>query len=127
MSELTTTGGLTIQFDPSAVTAVADHDADTGDAVTTVYGVTAGAVEIAETVDGFLMRIGVAQSFAEFTRPDGSFVWLNCKAVGTIRPPLPDEYPAQAETVISVGSLTQAVDEAPDAVRQAVNAHGGKL
>ena len=126
MASLTTTDGLQISFDPSGVTAVADHD-DAGDAVTTVYGITGGTLRIAETVDGFLKRIGVDANFGKLTRPNGTFVWINCKAVSTVRPPLQGEYGASVQAVVSVGSLTQAVQEMPAAVTQIVKAHNGNL
>jgi len=127
MADLTTTDGSTVHFDPGAVTAVADHDADTGDAVTTVYGLSAGLYRIGEAVDGFLTRIGVAASFVRLTRLDGTFIWANVKAVQTVRTPLVDEYGPQAQAVVAIGSLTQAVTQTPDEVKQIVNAQGGKL
>ena len=127
MANLTTIDGLQVHFDPAAVTAMADHDVDTGQAATMVYGLSAGAYRIAETVDGFLTRIGVIKTFAELTRTNGTPIWVNAKAVATVRPPLPGEYAPGAASVVTVGSLTQAVTEAPAAVVQAVNAHGGQL
>jgi len=56
--------------------AVADHDADTLQAVTTVYGLTDGRVRLTEIPEGFLAKIGVAQSFvksrAQMTHSSGS-------------------------------------------------------
>lgn len=127
MADLTTIDGLQFHFDPSAVTAVADHDADTLQAVTTVYGLTDGRVRLAETPEAFLARIGVAQSFIKLTRPNDTFVWVNCTAVTVIQSPPPDQYPAAAKSLVTVGGLVQAVKETPGEVKQAVNAHGGKL
>ncbi len=127
MADLTTTDGLEFHFDPSAVTAVADHDADTLQAVTTVYGLSDGRLRIAESPEGFLKRIGITQSFAKLTRPNGMFIWINCTAVAVLRPPPRDQYPASAHTLVTVGALTQAVQESPTQVKQIVNEHGGKL
>ena len=127
MADLTTIDGSQFHFDPSAVTAVADHDADTLQAVTTVYGLMDGRLRLAEDAEQFLGRIGVAQFFAKLTRVNDTFIWVNCRAVAVIRSPLPDEYPAAINTVISVGTLTQGVKETLAQVKVAVNSHGGKL
>lgn len=127
MANLTTIDGLQISFDPSALMAVADHDADTGDAVTTVYVLTAGRVRIAESVSAFLHRIKVEANFGKLTRPNGTLVWINCKAVSAVRPPLEDEYGPSAHAVVSVGTLTQAVRETPAEVARIVKAHHGNL
>ena len=63
MASLTTLEGLRFFFDKGAVTAVADHDIDTQEDVTTVYGLTAGRLRLAETPEGFLSRIGVLANF----------------------------------------------------------------
>ncbi len=127
MADLTTLDGLQFHFDPSVVTAVADHDADTMRKVTAVYGLSDGQVRIAESPEGFLARIGVAQSFVRLTRPNGTFIWVNCTAVSVVRSAPPDQFPATARALVTVGTLTQAVREAPLEVKQLVNAHGGKL
>jgi hypothetical protein len=127
VADLKTIEGLQFHFDPSVVTAVADHDADTMQAVTVVYGLTNGPVRIAEAATGFLARIRVAGSFVKVTRPDGSFIWINCKAVTVVRSPPPDEYPPTVNALVTVGALVQAVQETPGKVKQMVNAHGGKL
>lgn len=64
MANLTTTDGFKTYFDAGAVAAVADHDINTGDAVTTVYGLGPGQYRIGETVAAFLARVGVAANFA---------------------------------------------------------------
>ena len=127
MADLITMDGLQLHFDPSAVTAVADHDADTLRRVTTINGVADGGLRAADSPEGFLTRIGVAPSFARLTRVNGTFIWVNCLAVSVIRPPTRDEYPPSARALVSVGALTQAVRETPAEVKEAVNAHGGKL
>ena len=127
MASLTTIDGSQISFDPTAVTAVADRDADAGDAVTTVYGLTGGRVRIVESVHAFLHRIGVEANFGKLTRPNGTFVWINCKAATAVRPPLEGEYGPNAHAVVSVGTLTQAVQESPADVTKVVRAHHGSL
>ena len=127
MADLTTIDGLQFSFTPDAVIAVTDHDAVTGQAVTCVFGITPYPLRINETVDGFLARIGVNGDFAQLTRPNGSPIWICAKAVSALCAPLPGEYVDGVQSVISLGSMTQGVEEAPAAVKAAVNAHGGKL
>ena len=127
MADLTTLDGLQLYFDPAAVTAVADHDADTLEAVTTVYGLTGGRLRLAEKPEAFLARIGATKSFAKFTQLTDTFVWINCIAVILIRTPRPDEHPAAAQAVVVAGSQSLVVKESPTRARQMVNAHGGNL
>jgi hypothetical protein len=128
MAALVTLDGVHFYFDPTAVTAVADHDADTNEHVTTVYGLSAGRLRIGETPEIFLANIDQASRFKRFTRLDDTPVWLNCKAIKVIREPLAGEHPATARTVIPLGaSLTQAVKEMPTAVVELVKAGGGNL
>ncbi len=127
MSDLITIDGLQICFDPSAISAVADHDADTQQAVTTVYGLTTGRLRIAERVDALLDRVAAAKNYARLTRLDGTSIWVNCTALKVIRSPLPGEYADAAKTVLSIGTLIQAVKETLVEVKLAVYSHGGKL
>jgi hypothetical protein len=127
MPTLTTTDGSQFTFAADAVVAVADHDADTGAAVTCVYGVTAGVLKIGETVAGFIARIGETAHFAQLTRPDGSSVWISGPAVSALRSPLPGEYAPGVQTVVTAGSLTQGVTQGLLAAKTVIDAHGGKL
>jgi hypothetical protein len=127
LAKLTTISGADIEFQPGSVAAVTDHDVETGQAVTTLYGLGAGRVEIAETVEGFLTRIGVLQKFAKLTRPDGSPIWVNAQAVGLVRAPLPDEGPDSARAVVSIAGLHQAIRETPAEATEAIDAHGGDI
>jgi len=127
MADLTTTDGSFYAFQPDAVVAVTDHDAVTGEAVTCVHGLAPAPLKIGESVTAFLARIGEAAKFAQLTRANGSPIWLNAPAVGAIRAPLPGEYAAGGQAVISVGSLTQGVTEDPATAKARINAHGGKL
>jgi len=127
MAQLVTTGGIKISFDPAGVFAVSDHDAETDEAVTCVYGVSAGPVQISETVGGFLGRMGLTAKFARLTRPNSTPIWVCGSAVSEIRPAVDGEYEPPVRSVVSVGTLTQAVCEDAAAATAAVDAHGGKL
>jgi hypothetical protein len=125
VAELTTVDGHQILFDPSGIAAVADRDPATGSVVTCVHGITAGIVRIRETVVGFLDRLAIAGKFAKLTRPDHSPVWINAPSVRLLHAPLPGEYPADAKSVVSVDSFTQAVTEDVATARAAINALRG--
>jgi len=127
MAELTTKEGLRYFFDPGALIAVADRDPDTGETNTTVYGLGARPLKLTESVQAFLSRVAVVNSFASLTRLDDSPIWVNCAAVRVIRPTLPGEYHPEANTCISIGSMTMAVKETLAQVRATINAHDGKL
>jgi hypothetical protein len=127
MAELTTKEGLAYFFDPGALIAVADRDVDTGESVTTVYGLSNRPLRVVESVQTFLSRIAVANSFASLTRLDNTPIWVNCPAVQVIRPALPGEYHPDANTCVSIGPLIMAVKEPLAQVRQTINAHGGNL
>jgi hypothetical protein len=127
MATLTTTGGAVITFTPSGIAAIADHNDTTGQAVTTVYGIGNSPLMIAETVQAFLTRLNIAQAFAQLTRPDGRPVWISGTAVSMLRAPSAGEYAPAVKTVISAGPLTQGVQETPDNVTTALNAHGADL
>ena len=128
MASLVTLEGLRFFFDPTLVSAVADHDADTQEDVTTVYGLTPGRLRLQEGPEIFLTRIGVMAGFKKLTRVNATSIWLNCKRVQVIRAPVAGEYPAAANTVIPVdGTLTQAVIERPEDVVRIINSGGGSL
>jgi hypothetical protein len=127
MATLTTVDGFQITFSSKAVSAITDHDGSTGQAVTCVYGITMGVLDISEAVQAFMKRLGVTKNFAQLTRPNGSPVWINGSSVSSIRAPLPNEYVAGVNTVISAGSLTQGVEETLADVTTAINAYGGDL
>jgi hypothetical protein len=127
MATLTTVDGIQITFVPKAVTALVDHDANTGLAVTCVYGVTKEELRISESVEAFMKRLRITKNFAQLTRPNGFAVWINGSAVVSIRAPLPNEYVVGVKTVIFADSLTQGVKESPADVTAVVNDHGGDL
>jgi hypothetical protein len=127
--QLVTTDGRRIGFDPAAIVAIADHDPDTGAAVTCIYGLSPpwGFIRISESVATFLARLGIVSWFVELTRPDGSPVWINAAAVLLLRKPLPGEYRADAKSVVFAGWLRQAVTQDPTSVKAAVESAGGRV
>jgi hypothetical protein len=127
MATLTTVDGIQITFVAKTVSAMADHDANTGFAVTCVYGVTKGALQISESVQDFMKRVRITKDFAQLTRPNGFPIWINGSAVSSIRSPLPNEYVAGVNTVVFTDSLTQGVKESPADVTAAINDHSGDL
>jgi hypothetical protein len=127
MPTLTTRGGEEITFKASDIDAIADHSDITGRPGTCVYGIIPAIVEINETVQGFMQRLDIEGNFAKFTRPNGWLVWINGDSVASLRAPLPGEYAAGTQAVISAGSVVQGVKEKPSDVTAAVNAHGGHL
>jgi len=127
LATLTTLGGDVITFNPSGVSTVADHNDTTGEAATCVYGINNSPLMIAETVQGFMERLGIASSFAKLTRPNDWPVWIRASAVSALRAPAPGEYAAAVKTVIVAGSLTQGVKETPTQVTAALNATGASL
>jgi len=106
---------------------MADHDANTGFAVTCVYGVTKEVLQISESVQEFMKRVRITKDFAQLTRPNGFPIWINGSAVSSIRAPLPNEYVAGVNTVVFTDNLTQGVKESPADVIAAINDHGGDL
>lgn len=127
MASVTTVDGIQVTFAPKGVLALADHDANTGMAITCVYGVTKEALRISESATAFMTRLRITKNFAQLTRPDGFPIWINGSAVSSIRAPLPDECVKGVKTVIFTDSVTQGVKEAPADVAVAVNDHGGEL
>jgi hypothetical protein len=62
-----------------------------------------------------------------FTRPDGSTIYVDCTLVQAIRAPRLDEYAPEVKSVITVGALTQGVQETEEVARQVVLSHGGRV
>lgn len=127
MTDLTTVDGFPISFDPGAVVALTDRAPGTGEAGTWVFGITPAPLRIGEAVADFLARIGASKGFVRLTRADGSPIWVRGAAASSLRAPLPGEYADSVRAVITVGGLTQGVEEDPAAVKAAIDAHGGKL
>lgn len=127
MASLTTTSGEVIDFDPAAVTALSDRDAETGEAVTCVWGLVAGVLRTQERAEELLHRLQLTADFARLSRPDGAFVWIAGKAVISVRAPWEGEYVPGVRAVVSAGALVQGVTETEQEVRERVDAHGGAL
>lgn len=127
MPQLMTLEGIRFYFEALAVSAVADSDADTGERVTTVYGLAAGRLRISDSPEKFLQSAHAADKFVELTRLDDSHVWINVSAVAVIHSPVGEEDSAQANCVIPVGGIRFAVKETLDEVRRLLNARGASL
>jgi hypothetical protein len=127
MAMLTTVDGIQITFVPKAVSALADHDANTGLAVTCVYGVTKEALRISESVEEFMSRLRITKNFAQLTRPNDCPIWINGSAVNSIRAPLPNEFVTGVNTVVFTDDFMQGVKELPRDVAATINEHGGDL
>jgi hypothetical protein len=127
MPQLVTLEGIRFYFNVTAVTAVADSDADTGDKVTTVYGLAAERLRISASPEHFLQSVQAADTFVELTRLDNSHVWISAPAVGAIHSPVGEDDDVGANCVIPLGGIRFAVKEALDEVRRLLNAHGSNL
>jgi hypothetical protein len=64
---------------------------------------------------------------AEFTRPDGSPVWIDVGIVKSIRAAFPGEYPSSVQSVVSLGTSNQGVRESVAEATALIREHGGKL
>ena len=127
MPQLATLEGTRFYLNVAAVTAVADTDADTGDKVTTVYGLAPGRLRIHGSPEQFLQSVHATDKFVKLTRLDNSHVWVSASAVGLIHSPVAEEEDESASCVIPLGGIRFAVKEALDDVRRVLNAHGSNL
>jgi hypothetical protein len=127
MPQLMTLEGTRFYFNALAVTAVADSDADTGEGVTTVYGLAAGRLRISDNPERFLQSIHASDKFVELTRLDHSHVWINAAAVAVVHSPVREEDSTAANCVIPLGGTRFAVKETLDEVLRLLNAHGASL
>lgn len=129
MADITTVEGIKYLFVPAALSAIAETDDRTGLAGTVIYGLDADRVRVGESVPALLQRLNLTSSFAKFTRPDGSPVFINGKSINVVRQPLPGgvEYGPEVQSVVFVGTMKQALREPLDAVRQALGRIGVNL
>ena len=127
MPQLVTLEGTQFYFNVAAVTAVADSDADTGERVTTVYGLAAGRLRINDGPEKFLQSVHATDGFVALTRLDDSHVWINASAVAAIHAPVGEEDSGDAHCVIPLGGIRFAVKEMLDEVRRLLNARGANL
>jgi len=63
----------------------------------------------------------------EFTRPDGSPVWIDVAMVISVRVTFPGEYASGVQSVVSWGKSKQGVRESVAAAATIIRDHGGKL
>ena len=70
-------------------------------------------------------NFGAAPILVTFTRPDGRVVKVDAAKVTAVRLALPGEYGNAVQTVISMGSRTQAICENLEIARSAIRAVGG--
>ena len=66
-------------------------------------------------------------TLVSLTRPDGVQVEIDAATVTSIRVPIPDEYAAGVQTVLSMGLHRQGVEEAPDKVMAVLRSHGARV
>lgn len=126
MVKLTTTASEAIDFDPAAVTAVSDRDADTGEAVTCVFGLAVGVLRTQEPVPALLERLHLAAAFARHA-PGRRLHLVRGQGGGFGACAVEGEYVSSVRAVVSAGALTQGVTQTPEEVRRLVDAHGGAL
>jgi hypothetical protein len=77
--------------------------------------------------DAAALRPVSVGAIGAFTRPDGTTIYLDCKRVSAVRAPLVNEYVPEVKSVITVGALSQGVQETEEAARQVVRSHGGQV
>lgn len=121
MASITTVSGAQIVLDPSAISAVAETDPDSGAAVTCLYGVLPAVVKVAGKAGDLLSELGLQGKFAPLTRPDGGKIWIRGSAVTYLMPPVPDESPEAVKTIVGTGSTPQGVTEDLPTARAAIN------
>jgi soluble lytic murein transglycosylase-like protein len=63
---------------------------------------------------------------AKFTQPDGSPVWIDGAAGGTVRAAMPGEYAPGVQSVVTVGRVKQGVRESVDQVRGIIRGYRNK-
>lgn len=93
----------------------------------TVYGATGASVDIGEQPEAFLDRINLADAFVKLSRPGYGSIWVAATAVTSLRLPRQPEFPAEAQTVISLGSMTLAVTAVINDVTTALNQRGAEF
>lgn len=81
-------------------------------------------VNVTATVEGLK---GAARGAAQFTRPNGAPILVDCSQVTKVRAAFPDEYAPGVLTVITIGKVRQGVREDPAKVTAAIRARGGLI
>jgi soluble lytic murein transglycosylase-like protein len=81
-------------------------------------------VNVTASVEG---RKGAARGMAQFTRPNGSPILIDCAQVTKIRAPLPDEYASSVLSVVTIGKVRQGVREDLKTATSIIRSHGGAI
>lgn len=81
-------------------------------------------VNVTASVEG---RTGAARGMAEFTRPNGAPILIDCALVTKVRAPLADEYAPSVMAVVTVGKVRQGVREDVAHATALIRAHGGEI
>ncbi len=81
-------------------------------------------VDVTANVEG---RKGAARGSAQFTRPNGQPILIDCSLVTKVRAPLPDEYAPTVLAVVTVGKVRQGVREDVATVTATVRSRGGAI
>lgn len=81
-------------------------------------------VNVTASVEG---RKGAARGTAQFTRPNGAPILIDCSQVLKLRAPLPDEYAPTVQSVITIGKVRQGVREDMKTAAAIIRAHGGAI
>jgi hypothetical protein len=124
MATLTLIDGQEIRFSPSKVSALMDYDAVTHAAVTSVFGLRKGIIFTKEKVGDFMHRVGIADNFAQLTKPDGHLLWVNGEAVTALSLPSPrDPYVKEVRTVVELGGWNLGIKETVNQASKEINAH----
>ena len=126
MATLTTLDQVQYTFDPNGIVAVSDRDPSTGKSVTCVYGLNTNYLNVGETVQDFLARLGIAAKFRQLTRVDGASIWINTSSVLSVRSRTWSDAPA-ANSVVVISALTpitQWIKETVDAATAALGVAG---
>lgn len=81
-------------------------------------------VNVTANVEGLK---GAARGMAQFTRPNGAPILIDCALVTKVRAPLADEYAPSVMAVVTVGKVRQGVREDVAHVTALIRAHGGEI
>src|SRR5262249_13637139 len=124
MATLTMIDGQELTFSPSRVSALMDYDAVTHAAVTSVFGLRKGIVFTKEGVKDFMHRVGIADNFAQLTKPDDHLLWVNGDAVSALSlPSSSSPFVKGVRTVVELGSWNLGITETIKQATKEINAH----
>ena len=125
--------GHDINFDVKELLLVADHSLD-GAKITCLHGFSRGVIQTFDEVTDLLSKLGVESSFGRLTRADGTSIWVHAPSVAAVQAMAVPDQAASCDnsinicmSVLSVGSLKQAVREKSAEAISVLNAHGAVL